>query len=66
MRKGDGEDVSTVDKIRSALGIEYNKSLHYCIAHLRRADGGLRPKGEERPAGSMNLLAEGDTARLVT
>jgi hypothetical protein len=45
--------------------MEYNKSLHFGIAHLRRADGGLRPKGAERAVGSMNLLAEGEAARLV-
>jgi hypothetical protein len=55
-----------IDKVRSALGNEYSKLLHYCIAHLRRADGALRPKSESRTVGSMNLLAEGDTARLVT
>ena len=64
-RKGDAQEVCPVDKVRSALGSEYNKSLHFCIAHLRRADGGLRPKGAERAVGSMNLLAAGDAARLV-
>ena len=55
-----------IDKVRGALGNEYIKALHYCIAHLRRADGALRPKSETRPVGSMNLLAAGDTVRLVT
>ena len=64
--KGRTENRATIDKVRSALGIEYTKALHYCIAHLRRADGGLRPKGPDRPVGSMNLLAEGETVRLVT
>ena len=66
-RKSEAEDVrSAEDKVRSALGMEYEKILHYCIAHLRRADGGLRPKGEDRAVGSMNLLAQGeDTPRLV-
>ena len=29
-RKGDGKEVIPVDKVRSALGVEYNKSLHFC------------------------------------
>ena len=66
-RKSEAVEVSSAeDKVRSALGTEYNKCLHYCIAHLRRADGGLRPKGGDRPVGSMNLLAKGEeTPRLV-
>ncbi len=53
------ETEHTIDKVRSALGVEYIKNLHYAIAHLRRADGGLRPKTAENVSCSMNLLAEG-------
>ena len=56
---------SGVDKVRSALGHEYYKTLHYAIAHLRRADGGLRPKTEGAAGCSMNLLARGDTDRCL-
>jgi len=49
-----------VDKVRSALGVEYSKALHYAIAHLRRADGGLRPKQAEVAGCSMDLLSGGD------
>ena len=49
-----------VDKVRSALGREYSKPLHYAIAHLRRADGGLRPKKEGVPGCSMDLLSASD------
>ena len=65
-RKGNAEDGNNIDKIQSALGYEYMKTIHYCMAHLRRADGGLRPKGEGQPVGSMNLLAEGEAVRLIT
>ena len=66
-RKSEAEEVSSAeDKVQFALGVEYEKILHYCIAHLRRADGGLRPKREDRAVGSMNLLAQGEeTPRLV-
>ncbi len=57
-------DESTIDKIRSALGNEYSKPLNYCIGHLRRADGALRPKTDRTSGCSMNLLAQGDTVSL--
>ena len=48
----------SIDKVRSALALEYVKNLHYTIAHLRRADGGLRPKTADAPTCSMDLFAE--------
>ena len=57
-RGGNEPGENTIDKIRSALGIEYIKNLHYTIAHLRRADGALIPRTERGGVGSMNLLAE--------
>ena len=55
-----GESGHPVDKVCSALGLEYSKCLHYAIAHLRRADGGLRPKSADNTTPcSMNLLCEG-------
>jgi hypothetical protein len=53
------ETEHTIDKVRSALGVGYIKNLHYAIAHLRRADGGLRPKTAANASCSMNLLSEG-------
>ncbi len=69
--RGHGPAESKMDKVRSALASEYSKPLHYCIAHLRRADGGLRPKTEGSAPGSapsMDLLAAsgGDAVRFVT
>ena len=61
--RGGGQGECGVDKIRSALGIEYSKALHYAIGHLRRADGGLRPKKDGEPGCSMDLLAGGDNHR---
>jgi hypothetical protein len=52
-----------VDKVRSALGIEYSMGLQYAIGHLRRGDGGLRPKKDGEPGCSMDLLAGGDNHR---
>ncbi len=53
------ETEHTSDKVRSALGVQYFKSLHYTIAHLRRADGGLRLKSAANASCSMNLLSQG-------
>ncbi len=61
--RGGGPGECGVDKIRSALGIEYSKALHYAIGHLRRADDGLRPKKDGEPGCSMGLLAGGDNHR---
>jgi hypothetical protein len=63
--RGLGPDESKLDKVRSALAGEYSKTLHYCIGHLRRADGGLRPK-KEGSVCSMDLLAGWDAIRFVT
>ena len=62
--RGKGDE-SNIDKVRSALGNEYSKQLHYCIGHLRRADGGLRPKKEGGSVCSMDLLAGWEAVRLV-
>lgn len=39
---------------KGVLGIRYSTSLHYTIAHLRRADGTLPPHASGRKA--MDLL----------
>ena len=57
-----------VDNVLSALGVGYSKALHYTIAHLRRADGGLSLTEAEASGGSlagntsctMDLLSGGD------
>ena len=38
--------------------MEYIKSLHYAIAHLRRADAALNPKAEGSSDCSMDLLSD--------
>jgi hypothetical protein len=60
LRGIEGDETCGADKIRSALGMEYCKPLHYAIAHLRRADGALRPKREGVPGCSMDLLSAGE------
>jgi hypothetical protein len=44
--------------------MQYVKNLHYAIAHLRRADGGLRPKAAANASCSMNLSSEGQRCRI--
>jgi hypothetical protein len=61
--RGGEPEKSGVDKLRSALGIEYSKAFHYAIAHLRRGDGALRPKTEGASSCSMDLLAGGENNR---
>ncbi len=59
MRGIQGEECG-VDKVKSALGVEYSKALHSTIAHLSRADGGLRPKQAGIYGCSMDILSGGD------
>jgi hypothetical protein len=61
-----GESASAIDKVRSALGNEYIKPLHYAVGHLRRAaDWALRPK-QEGSACNLDLLAVGESRRVLT
>lgn len=47
---------------KSVLGLRYSTSLHYTIAHLRRADGAFPPHSSGRKA--MNLLDVKSPARF--
>ena len=43
------------------LGVRYDPSMHFAIAHLRRADGALAPLANGTKM--LNLLAPANTSR---
>ena len=64
-KTGSEQESEKVDKVRSALGVNYKKDLHYALGHMRRWDGAYPPLANGKKAVDLMMTEEGQARSVL-